>query len=400
MTEASLATLPSELWYRIFNHLDADSIMFSVRLVCQRLYQITDGYPDYEIDVDSKSTFHLERIVRRIPPENITSLILRDKSHDSARMRLFFSLIDINRLTHLRSVTLFAIKKTQEYGPIIQLPVSNLVSLRIHSDIWHGRDATSAFISSAMARTTLKRLHLIQSDYTITNISWSSPCNIKRLTIKSCSWTEYNIILQRLPHLQTFVTAQFLMNRSMVSSGTHARYRKLMSLSIGDTSSSMADLRELLSLTPSLVVFRLRSHRSELDSVIDGSDWAHLIQTHLLGLRSFHFYFTYHLRQENNAKDLELIIDPFRTPFWLHEKKWIVTCDYILRDKVINLFTAPRDTLDFGQPSPTNIKLQFPSLTMRFDPTSMDLSPHPKVHVLHVKNDRMEPQVCNKNRPI
>jgi hypothetical protein len=57
-----------------------------------------------------------------------------------------------------------------------------------------------------------------------------------------------------------------------------------------------------------------------LDSILDGSDWADLIQTKLPDLKIFQIFFSYTLLQGNDAKDLDLLMDRFRTPFWLQEK--------------------------------------------------------------------------------
>lgn len=397
MTNASLETLPAELLFRIFNHLDTYSIICSVRRVCQRFYHITDGYDQYELKINSWSHLHLEKILRHVQPENITSLILNDKWADADQIERFFSLIDISRLTRLRSITLSEVKNSEHYESLNSLPIANLISLRIHSDGDY-RHNTAAFISNVITQPMFNQLYLIESNYRITQLSGTSTFNIQHLTIKSCSLTEYSLLLQRLPHLQTFKIQQFIMNQSMgSSSSTSIPHRQLMSLFIGNSSLSMADFEQLLSLTPSLSTLRLMSHRSSnIDSILNGSDWADLIQTKLSNLKTFHFFFSYDLGETNDAKDVDLIIDQFRTPFWLEEKKWIVACDYALKWHIINFYTTPRDSWNCVQDSSSIIPstYSYSLFTIRFDCTWMEGAFHPNVHLAYITNGIIQTSVC------
>lgn len=389
MTNVSLSTLPTELLYRIFNHLDVCSIVLSLRLVCRRFYQITNNYDQYELDLQTVSKFDLKRVLRLVQPENIISLAVRSGWNRSYKNDLFFSLIDITRLIRLRFLTLNRIKYFEDY----KLLVSSLISLRIQSSSERENNALQ-FFSNALTQTTLNQLHLIKSDYTISQIPWPSQSSIQHLSVKSCSLTEYNFILERLPHLRTFRTARFIMNQSMSSSSTPTYYRQLMSLTIGDSSLSMADFDQLLSLTPLISTLKLMSFRSiSLDSILNGSEWTHLIQTKLSNLKTFRFFFSYNSREANDAKDIDLIIDQFRTPFWLHEKKWIVVCDYSLNPKFINIYTVPRDVWIPERRSLSDKGLLSSLLTMRFGPTSMDVTPHPIVHLLRIANGIRETPV-------
>ena len=183
-------------------------------------------------------------------------------------------------------------------------------------------------------------------------MSWINSFSIVHLTMKSCSLKEYNFILQQLPCLRTIVTAQLIMQQSnelITSYSASTQYTQLMSLVIGNSSLSMTDFELVLSLTPSLVRLKLISSRVKLDSILDGSDWARLIQTKLPDLKTFQFLFSYHLQKGDDAKDLDLLVDRFRTPFWLHDKNWVITCDYVLQEKCIYFYTTPRCAIDGKQ---------------------------------------------------
>jgi hypothetical protein len=164
---------------------------------------------------------------------------------------------------------------------------------------------------------------------------------------------------------------------------------------IGNSSLSMTDFQQFLSLTPSLVRLKLMSYQSSLDSIFDDSDWAQLIQTKLTDLKTFQIFFSYTLRQGNDVKDLDLMIDRFRTPFWLEEKKWIITCDYVLKQNIINFYTTPICNTDFQQQSQYVKKTnRIPFFIIRFKLLSMDNEFRPTVHLIYGNDDITESQVC------
>ena len=398
MTNASLLTLPTELLFRIWSHLDTCFIIFSVRPVCQRLYSISATYDQYELDLDSTSESYLNRISRIIQPENITSLILNNRSDRSTQVNLFFSRFEISRMTRLRSITLGKISRREDYELLNQLVVSDLVSLNIDT---HGIDANSAlaFLSKVMTQPTLRKLNLMESDYRIEEMSRLNSFSIVHLTIKSCSLKEYNTILQRLPRLRTIVMAKLIMqrsNESITSYSASTQYTQLMTLVIGNSSLSMTDFGLVLSLTPSLVRLKLITYRVKLDSILDGSDWARLIRTKLPDLKTFQFLFSYNLQKGDDAEDLDLLIDRFRTPFRVHDKKWIITCDYVLQEKVIYFYTTPRCTIDSKRQLQSTNTFQPSSLKIRFNAALIDSDFHPVVHLMYATDDATESTVCTK----
>ena len=398
MTTASLLTLPTELLFHIFNHLDTCSIIFSVRPVCQRLYAISAIYDQYELDLDSMAEYYLKRISRLIQPENITSLILNSRSDRSTQVNSFFSRFEISRMTRLRSITLVKLSQWGDYKLLNELVVSDLISLNI--DL-HGVQANRAlaFLSKVMTQPTLCKLNLMGSDYRITEMSWLNSSSIVHLTMKSCSFKEYNFMLQRLPRLRTIVMAQFIMQQSnelITSYSASTQYTQLMSLAIGNSSLSMIDFELLLSLTPSLVGLKLISSRVKLDSILDGSDWARLIQTKLPDLKTFQVSFSYNLQKADDAKDLDLLVDRFRTPFWLHDKKWIIICDYILQGKIISFYTTPKYTTDLKHQLQSTKAVQPSSLKIIFNAALKDGDFHPVVHLMYATDDATESTVCTK----
>ncbi|CAF4834018.1 unnamed protein product [Rotaria sp. Silwood1] len=228
-------------------------------------------------------------------------------------------------------------------------------------------------------------------------IPWTNPCSIIYLTIKSCSLKEYDLLLQRLPYLRTFSTEEFIIDKSnqLNSSPSISKcYPQLASLMIGNGSFSMTDFELILFLTPSLARLKLISYKSILDSITNGSDWEYLIHNKLPNLKIFEFFFSYHLQKENEAEDLTLVLDRFRTSFWLKEKKWIVACDYVFRQNVIYIYTTPVCTKDFEQQWKSIQKAcqTFPFITI-FKLLSIDNEFHSTIHRIHGIDDLAESRV-------
>ncbi|CAF5058329.1 unnamed protein product, partial [Rotaria magnacalcarata] len=395
MADASLLALPVELIHRILNNLDACSIIFSVRKVCKRFYEIVNLYDQYELNFDSMSESCLKIISRFIQPEKITSLVLRNMWYESEKIKIFLSFFDTSQLIRIQSITLGLSNQASDSQLLQHLNISNLVSLNIHSTSNRpGKELN--FISKVMVQSHFRKLCLAESHYNIMRIPWPDRCTITFLTIKSCSLEEYNFLLQHLAYLRTFITTKFITDTSNQLNSlpsVSAYYSQLMSLMILNSSLSITEFESILSLTPSLVKLKLISYRSNFDSITNGSDWEYLIRNTLSSLRTFEFFFSYTLRKGTDTEDLTLMIDRFRTSFWLQEKKWIITCDYFLTRNIINLYTTPTCPKDFEKKMEP-IKWMYGSLPciIRFKSLPIDDKFNSNIHLVRGADDAIQSQ--------
>ncbi|CAF5184366.1 unnamed protein product, partial [Rotaria magnacalcarata] len=106
----SLQTLPIELVHRIFDQLDIQTIIFSIRSTCKLLYAITNTYNRCALNFryTSKSDLLLMSLI--IDPKNVISLTLSDENETHSEIRFMFSHFHIDQFTRLRSLTLSNIK--------------------------------------------------------------------------------------------------------------------------------------------------------------------------------------------------------------------------------------------------------------------------------------------------
>jgi hypothetical protein len=75
--------------------------------------------------------------------------------------------------------------------------------------------------------------------------------------------------------------------------------------------------------------------------VFDGSFWEHFIRIRLPQLKKFEFFFVYPVRKNAPVHSVKSIIATFQTAFWINDKNWFATCDYIVKSSQITLYTIP-----------------------------------------------------------
>ncbi|CAF5111385.1 unnamed protein product, partial [Rotaria sp. Silwood1] len=107
--QVSLNILPVELFYRILDHLDSETILLSFGYVCQRFHAIVKTYNRYKIDLSSISKSNFHSVCHLLQPDNIISLTLSDDIETPGQISLFLSIFHIHQFTRLRHLTLIGI---------------------------------------------------------------------------------------------------------------------------------------------------------------------------------------------------------------------------------------------------------------------------------------------------
>ena len=354
MSNVSLLTLPIELLHRVFDYLDVQTILDSFRGVCTQLAAVVNTYNRFELDFNSISKSDCERISHLIRPDSVISLILSDNDSESTQISLFLSSFNIRQFTKLRSLTLYYIDYTEMRQFLQHISTCSLVSLSIDyyedqnnetSECRRRRAANEmkALLSSIIAKCTLRKLRLKGFDNIIKDISWPVPAALNHLTLDTCTYNQYRAILHRSPHLRSFVMRDCKMNHTdetVLSSSGSACYAQLTSLSIRNCKMPIQDLRLLLSLTPSLVHLKLISYQTTFNPKANDYNWEQFIRSQLPHLDEFEFLFSNSVRGSDDITSLDSLIAPFQTPFWLDDKRWFVTCDYVFRSSEIRLYTT------------------------------------------------------------
>lgn len=330
----SLLTLPTEILHRILDRLDTKDILLSFRNVCVHFRAVTNVYNRYKIQVTTTSPEDDVRLLcRMIKPSSIIScaLMRSDGRSDfpTSRIQLFLSLIDIHQLTRLHSLDLFY-RDEFDFSELIRhvccIPTFMSLSLRWTKSGSITND-TIDLLSSIVFIPSLRKLHLSRIHPRIFISPTTNPCRLESLTIDDCSHRQLSDVLHHLSDLRVFSSNYYFMDE-MHPVVFSAPFQQLTSLTLRSPQILIDQLESLLSFTPSLVHLHIVSHSSTFRFLQHLSQWEHFIRDKLPLLKMFQFYAFTNEYQYTNVQDMELILNGFRTPFWIEEKHWYVTSKY------------------------------------------------------------------------
>jgi hypothetical protein len=351
----SLLELPPELLHWIFDYLDTRTILDSIRPICTELGAIVNTYNKLRLDISSSGIHDLTSIADFIQPNNVISLILADNNAtESSRVTLFFSLFQLDQFNQLQSLTLTEMKGTAldlffQYIIARPLPLK-LFSIKLHRGTRTETQKIINLLSSSIVQSGLQNLHLNIFDVQFIIDDAFQPIQnaLRHLIIKNCTYRTYHDILYRCVHLRTLVieNCEFEgINQTGLQLFPHNSDSKLTSLTLNRWRLSIDKLKLILPLTPSLFHLKVIVEESRFRDMLDGDCWKEFIQNKLLFLKKFEFSFSYD-SDRDTYDSLNSIITPFRTPFWLKDKHWIVICDFILSSSQIVLHTLPLKVSD------------------------------------------------------
>ncbi|CAM4923241.1 unnamed protein product [Rotaria socialis] len=363
----SLTNLPLELIHRIFDYCDILTIL-SVRVTSKYLYLAANAFDRYDLDNNYASENTLSLITRFIRLQNFVSLNLSSGYVTDDSFTELMSHIDIRQLIRLRSLTLSNLSDVKLKQILSMVNSESLLSLSIQFDV---KKYSGVFniLSSAITRLiALQRLHLNTVGYKEMQIAWPTNCSLKYAIIDTCTYNQYRVMIHSLPHLESVSIEDCTLNEYngktlLLSAPT--LHPSLKSLTMAKSRLPAEYIQRLLSETPNLVNLTLISHKRQFDSLFDGAYWENFIQINLPLLAKFEFFFEsclskvecdykgdYHYKEKDENythTSLSSLILPFRTPFWLDEKRWFVTCDFLIESADLRICTVPVIVVDKWQ---------------------------------------------------
>ncbi|CAF1933044.1 unnamed protein product [Rotaria magnacalcarata] len=335
----SLDTLPAELLYQLLDLLPCENILISVANVCRRFRSIAHAYDRYDIDLRSisKPTFH--KICRSIRPVKVISLTLSDDEKTPGQIGLFLSVFHIKLFRRLRHLTLINVAAKDLMTISSQCQLNSLISFTMDA---RGQHIISPLkmITRAIALPSLCKLSLTSIGCIFDRISWPTDCLLQNLKIQTCTCQQFLTLLSRLPHLKTLDIALYEFRSTDARSTTIHRSLTSLTMSIGHT--HITSLDSLLLLTPSLVNLKLIINSCDAEFLSQCFSWEEFIQHRLTELQKFEFFFTVCHHRQDSLFDIETLIDSFRRPFWLEDKRWLVCCEQTKSSKYRTyLYTVP-----------------------------------------------------------
>ncbi|CAF2902963.1 unnamed protein product, partial [Rotaria sp. Silwood2] len=331
----SLQTLPIELIHRIFDQLDIQTIIFSIRSACKLFYSITNTYNRYALVFRYMSKSDLLLIARIIDPKNVISLTLSDENETHSEIQFFFSHFHIDQFIRLRSLTLFYIEyedleKFQKH--IMKYP---LKKFSISSNVL-GSNNIATSLSAILSYHDFQKFEFDGSENILNEIQWPVSCGLEHVTIAQWySWSTVYFVLSHLPFLRTLVlkddSAGISFKETIVTQYDIKQLCHLSSLSLNSRYNiTTNNMRSLLVHLRMLTHLRLIGQQPLTDSLLfDGFQWENIIETKLPSLNKFEFWFSKHLYHYEDVTAVESIMTSFQTSFWLETKCWFVKCDYV-----------------------------------------------------------------------
>ncbi|UJR26088.1 hypothetical protein I4U23_007434 [Adineta vaga] len=376
MSTSIFETLPVEILYRIFDHLDIQTIIFSIRYVCKQLYLTTNSYDRYNFNFKSisKSLFHI--ICRLIPYENVITLTLSDEDKTRDQIALFVSLCDIKQFSRLQSLTLLEIDDENLDIFLKYVMISSLKSLSISIPMINiSQNTTSTHLSSVIVYPSLKNLYLSIGDREWHDMSWSINWTLRYLRlVNSITFKQFCLVLQHYLGLRTLVLKEVHTDDSEEYQYT-SPFKQLTSLTFENGHIVINRIAQCLSLTPCLTYLKIIGEGNLFNSSFDGYQWERLIQTRLHRLEKFEFFFIIITYSNYLSRNIEILMQSFQAPFWLDKMKCSVICDYIANSRKIILYTLPICKTHFVYDVDSK-KLSISNFTTRFNQIDMDYVQH------------------------
>ena len=325
----SLLKLPVEILYRICDFLDAETIVYSFGHVCQQFHSIAKTYNRYKISFRSMSKINLCRI---ISPENIITFDFGDTKRTIDWIERFLSISQIDQFTRLRSLSLHDVK-INNLNIVLHHLIQNcrLISFVIHCNISKDDHEILQLLSSIIEQVTLRNLTLYFNLSDKETFSWPQHCNVEKLCISTCTIKQFCSILHHSARLHYLIMNDCHINE-MIPSNV---YQQLISLTLNDIRMTMDKLEYVLSLLPSLVHLDLSSSGKPFEFIRRLSQWENFLRLKLPRLSQLEFCIFCFC---SNWENFESLIISFRTPFWIEEKHWFVTCQF--RDDWTSSFTV------------------------------------------------------------
>ena len=346
MSEPVLDHLPVEILHRIFDQLDIQTLALSLRYVCKRFYLVTNSYNRYDLNFLSMSKPDMQGICRLIPWENVIALTLSDEDPTNGQIPFFLSFVRVEQLIRLQSLTLRSISNHDLNRILPSLHSAPLRSLRIQSLLGRSYSETaSTQLSSTIAHRTLRYLELHTSPEDWNRIEWPISNTLRHLRIlNDMTLEQFHQILKQSFCLQTLILREIPSHRTSDDDGADIPddvFPQLLSLTFEDSRMDLERLERCLSCIPSLTCLRIIGQGSLFDASFNGYRWETLIQRKLPRLKTLEFLFAILIYSHHTLRNIEQLMIPFRTAFWLRKIRCSVTCEYIAHSRRVMLYTTP-----------------------------------------------------------
>ncbi|CAF0992514.1 unnamed protein product [Adineta steineri] len=365
MSVLKLEHLANEILYTIFDYLDGFHHIFAFRGLNSRFNSLIN-HIHLHINTTHCRKADFNYLFDDIFPftTNIFSLTISNK-HTLGPIEIFLNrhldLIPHNQLNHLKLIDIDP-QVLNTFLKTILPKLTRLVSLNITNSITKFRyDLPLETINVSLPAFKYLSLSIEQTSYyphvpffnehmlmhrmesilsTVTHLSLEySPRDIVGLTLlfEKLNKIEYlQITLDIDDEVARAIGNPFISNSPLIRD--HGQHLRSFIIQIG-YHILFVEIAALLTHFPQLQILSLATQEFTHDiQFYDGQAWEKLIQTSLPRLTSLRLYIFLDYLSSNPI--LHDIINRFRTPFWLNEKKWYIVGDQF-SNRSLQIYTIP-----------------------------------------------------------
>jgi hypothetical protein len=338
----SFELLANELIFEIFEYLPSVQLVRILHRLNARFDDlISIHFQTHAFDFRSISKEEFDNVCQVNLPrltEQIVSLVLSDDDETPQQIQLFRSYKwTCNRFPYLRSLTFDHVRSNETITDIL-LECTHINRLNLTACYFNCSQAQLIrFINRIWSRTKLTHchldidlkhgLHLPTSAYVSTSLTHLSivgvPYRINKLTE----------LVEQTPCIQSLALDLFRIDND---ERLHVSLLSIVELNLVFTGLQQDVIHNVLQHVPNLTRLKIETLYVE----INGYDWEQLICHYLPKLDSFQLKMRF---QVNGEKTNEILLDSFRTPFWLEKHRWFIQYHYNMHDNsnMICLYTLP-----------------------------------------------------------
>ena len=359
-------SLANELLFNLFEYLSTADIICAFSNLNSRFNRIIFAHLHgcYLNFKSISKTDDLQTVCFRFLPsiaKRIVSIrISNERDYSKQNCLLAFYHKYLSKFTELQSITVCSLRSEPLMRRIMMeleyfQHLTHIKLIKCHS-IFDGKDTT--FLSNNI--WTLSKLTHCYFD--TDGIMFSTPTktssSIECLSIfgRSSRITDVKQILKRTPRLRTLAIEHRDLNGDDSLSSTIPLLTTLKLYDLRSRSVLMNLLQNMTNLHHLTVETKFLN--------LDGHQWEEIIDRYLPKLNIFRLKMQRQYTDEkNNRNQVDLLLDSFRTMFWLEKHQWFVRCHYKLNSthSDILLYTLPNMFKNRDQ-----ILLKSPSKTTKF----------------------------------
>ncbi|CAF4955235.1 unnamed protein product [Rotaria sp. Silwood1] len=348
-----LESLANELILELFEFFNAIQLLRAFHGLNFRFDTLLDvHFRDYSLDFRSVSKRDFDLFCQQQLPsliDRVTSICLSDGDETPNISNHFLSYsLTMNMLTNLRSLALYGLPSIVIVQKFI-LDCRNLpcfTHLKVTECRFEVHAAFIHFINNVWHLTKLTHCHV--ENIFEPNIRLVAP-KVSSLSIKHLSIMITTCQLNALAHLLEKTPNLRRLNVNITSNGNGDDDKQMQVVHSTITTltllfhPSIEKMQNLFRIVPNL--FHLTINTTSI--YLNGHQWKQIIVNQLRKLKIFRFQMTFSFPDNNTnnnniEEQIDLLLDTFRTPFWLNEHGWFVRCDWNAQiiDN-ISLYTVP-----------------------------------------------------------